>query len=109
METKRTIELYKSTQEFLKNLNDELISAVYSAIHKAEQELGVGHGHFYAIEEMMRAPFGHRPTGVQAIECILGKAQSEEEYVEFREDVIMGVSQYRKVLTSEVKVIAKYL
>ena len=109
METKRTIELYKSTQQFLNDLNDQLIASVYGAIRKAEEELGVSRGRFRAIEEYMRAPFGYRPTGVQAVECILGKAESEEEYVEFREDVFMGTSHYRKVLTSEVKVIAKYL
>ena len=109
METKQTIELYKSTQKFLEDLNDQLISSVYGAIKKASEELGVNTFHFNAITEKMRSPFGCKPTGVQMIEDILNKAKSTEEYVEFREDVFMGASHYRKVLTSEVKVIAKYL
>ena len=100
METKQTIELYKSTEKFLADLNDQLISNVYEAIKKASKELVVGTHHFQAITEAMRAPFGFKPTGVQMIEDILNKAKSNEEYVEFREDVLMGTSHYRKVLTS---------
>ena len=109
MEIKQTIELYKSTQKFLTDLNNQLISNVYEAIRKASKDLGVDPHHFYAITEAMRAPFGCKPTGVQMVEDILNKAESTEEYVEFREDVFMGTSHYRKVLTAEVKLIAEYL
>lgn len=109
MKATQTIELYKSTQKFLEDLNQSILGQVYEAIHKAEEALEAERGRFYAITEYLRAPFGRKPTGVEAVETILSKAQSESEYVEFREDVFMGASHYRKVLTAEVKVIAKYL
>ena len=109
MNTKTTIELYNATQNYLAELEKQLMNSVHEAMANAAEELGVHPYEFDAIYDYMRAPFGHKPNAVEIINDIMTKAQSDEKEVEFREDVFMGPSHYAKISTEYVKTIAKYL
>lgn len=109
MNTKQSIELYKSTQKFLDDLNAQMRSAVYEAIDQAAKDLGKDSYYFHGLHEWMRAPFGHKPTGVEAIEAIKESLTTENAKMRFREDAFMGSSHYYDYPTEEIKVIAKYL
>lgn len=106
MDTQQTLELYKSTKKFLDDLNEALLTKVYSAIHKAENELNT---HFYGLRDWLRAPFGSKITGIDAIETIKTLANSDKETVTFYEHVFMRPANKHTYMTSDIKIIAKYL
>lgn len=106
MDTQQTLELYKSTQKFLNDLNEALLKKVYSAISKAEKETNT---HFYGLYDWLRAPFGSKITGVDAIGTIKMFANSDEETVTFFEHVFMQPANKHTYMTSDIKIIAKYL
>lgn len=106
MSTTSTIELYKSTAKFLEDLNGQLLGRVYEAIKKVEDEQDE---YFNGLRDWLRAPFGLKPTGIEAIEHLQYLAGLDKETVSVYEHVLMGSSIEYKYPIETIRLIVKYL
>lgn len=104
----------KTSYEYIQALKDHLSDMIWEAIDKAEAEYKELHPDYhgvfkYNIDDCCRAPFGRKMTPEELYNQIKSDSKSTKEFVEFREDVLMGRSHYYKISVEYIKIIAKHL
>lgn len=96
-----------ATQEYLDSLDKALMSEIYTAIGKAEEE--IGNYHFSGLRDWLRAPFGTAPTADKAYDTIMHHANSTKETEYVYEHIFMGADHKHEYPVEDWKLIAKYL